>query len=209
VAFHFKKASSVAIGTFNIYIIQPAWMVKVGILPPGTEVAIEANMTRPGFRISSPTLKSVWYVAPGKLALETVDESEDCGRLMSEVLRRLPVTPVFGIANNIVFEGNVEDAEGLPVFRSCKTAVSSPQAYVERERVFASSFGRDNRAFNLRLAIEGSIVALSGNAHTDLGQEGSAAEAAVTAESFVADKRELSLLFEKVFGAKLNVASHV
>ena len=36
-AFRFKKAGCVVVGTFNMYIVQPPWLTKIGMFPPRDE----------------------------------------------------------------------------------------------------------------------------------------------------------------------------
>jgi hypothetical protein len=204
----FVKASSVAVGTFNIYIIQPGWLTRVGILPPGTEITIEANMTRPGFRLSSPALKTLWFVSPGKLAIETTDSNVDCGRQMSDVLKMIPVTPVFGVGNNVTLTAKRSEIEPLPVLEACTAAALLPDGYSEDRRVSAMSVTREGRTFNLNVVVRGDVVEFHGNADSTLGDDGTGERGAECASRFEADKQELISLFSDVFGVKLDVASH-
>jgi hypothetical protein len=55
VAFGFKRANCVVVGTFNIYIVQPAWLEETGIIPKGSVVSIDSKIDASGFRFSSPT----------------------------------------------------------------------------------------------------------------------------------------------------------
>jgi hypothetical protein len=208
VALQFKKASSVALGTFNIYIIQPHWLTKVGILPAATEITIEANMSRPGFRLSSPVLKSVWLITPGRLAIETADETEDCGRLMAEVLQKLPMTPVFAVGNNISFQSHRSEIEPLPVLDACAAAAVLPEKYTEGSRQFVSTILRDKKKFTLQVTLNNATAEFSGNAETQLGAEGIAESGVETARQFTNDKGELLSLFSDMFGVKPNAISH-
>jgi hypothetical protein len=207
VAFEFKKASSVALGTFNIYIIQPGWLAKVGMLQQEAEMTVEANMSRPGFRLSLPTQKTFWFVSPEKLAIESVEESVDCGQPMADVLAKLPVTPIFGLGNNVVFESSARDADEFPALRACRDLVQVPNGYTKGQQIFAASVVREKRIFTLNVTVQQDVILLSGNAHVQLGDNGTAEMAAPFAARFEDDKRELAELFADVLGVRVNVTN--
>ena len=52
VAFKFQEASCVVVGTFNIYIIRPDWLGKLGLIPEGAIGKIERPLDQPGMRLS-------------------------------------------------------------------------------------------------------------------------------------------------------------
>ncbi len=96
-AFQFTKVNCVAVGTFNMYIIQPAWLAKVGIIPKGIGVAIESKLDEPGFRFWSPKLPVRWYVTPSRIQVETQRADADCGELVASVFKSLPETPLIAL----------------------------------------------------------------------------------------------------------------
>src|SRR5262245_44993370 len=98
--FRFLKASCVAVGAFNVYIVQPQWLVAKNLLPRELEVVIESKMDEPGFRFYSNQLKVRWMVTPTRIVIETEDHTEDCGQVMAELLRCLPETPLVAVGNN-------------------------------------------------------------------------------------------------------------
>src|SRR5262249_28353687 len=108
-AFRFLKASCVAVGAFNVYIVQPNWLSAKGIFLQGVEVAIEAKLDEPGFRFSSPRLKVCWFVTPTRIVIEAEDENEDCGKSMATLLAWLPETPLSAIGNNAYFRAPLNE----------------------------------------------------------------------------------------------------
>ena len=80
VDFAFKKSSCVALGTFNIYVIQPALLADMGVIEPNDQlVRFEGDLTQPGFRFGA-THCGNWTVRPERLAVESCDPEFDCGR---------------------------------------------------------------------------------------------------------------------------------
>lgn len=207
--FQFKKASCVAIGTFNIYIIQPGWLIQVGILPGVTEIAIAANLTRPGFRLSSPQMQTTWFVSPGKLAIEALSEHQPCGAQMAAVLNKLLYTPVSALGNNVFYQAPRDTFETFPAFEACADLAVVPEGYKKTKHVFTASVERDGRTFNLQVTVGPETVDLTGNAHIQLPEGGTTEKAAAFAASFDDDVRTLTDLFDEVLGVRIdNVTSH-
>lgn len=78
-AFTFKKATCVAAGTFNMYVIQPPWLTKIGIVQKGIEVAIGTDLDEPGFRYIPTRSPFRWFVSPQRIEVETREPEADCG----------------------------------------------------------------------------------------------------------------------------------
>ena len=68
--FRFDSANCVAVGTFNIYIIQPSWLSDRWIIPKGVKVAIGSRFDEPGFRFH-PQLRAQWVVKPSVIEVNT------------------------------------------------------------------------------------------------------------------------------------------
>ena len=49
-SFRFTSASCVAVGTFNIYIIQPQWLAQMGVWLKGEKFNLQTDLSRPGFK---------------------------------------------------------------------------------------------------------------------------------------------------------------
>ena len=63
-AFRLKRANCVVAGTFNMYIVQPAWLAKVGIVPKGIAVTVGSKLDEPGFREGTARLRADWLAMP-------------------------------------------------------------------------------------------------------------------------------------------------
>lgn len=200
---HFRKASCVAVGTFNIYIIQPEWLTTAGVIKPETELTVEANLNRPGFRLSSPQMKSVWYVAPGRLAIETESPEEDCGYWMAEVLSRLRWTPIHAIGNNVSYACGRAEAEAFPATNACANAAVVPDDFEETRRQFGMTVRQEGRDFLVQSVFGTELVEVNGNANVTLNNEPHADRAVDVARQFVRDKSLLGTLFVDILGVRI------
>jgi hypothetical protein len=209
VAFRFKNASCVAVGTFNIYIIQPAWLVEVEILPKGIPIAIESNMDEPGFRFSSPKLPMKWFIAPNRIMITTESPAEDCGSMVAKVLENLPWTPLTAIGSNAIYTAPISDLGALTArFRDAPT---TPTGYGFKQRSFHFGVSRGNRVFNLQLSVTDAEIDVSINAHTDLQEEKDGKRASKAAQEaanrFLQDRLEADSLVQNLFQVRIEDAS--
>lgn len=200
-AFQFKSASCVAIGTFNIYIIQPPWLAHIGMLPDGAEVDIETNLSRPGFRLSSPSLGANWLVYPNRFAIETTAATCNCGETMAKVLEALPWTPLVAIGSNVLYEADSSELDALPDIGSYPSA-DVPGDYVLRQRSWHMGVRRDEHVFNLQLSVQEAAVKISSNVHTDLKNRDSKFAQQV-AQRFFEHRAESVALIQRLFGARI------
>jgi hypothetical protein len=201
VAFRFKKASSVAVGTFNMYIVQPAWLAKIGLIPAGTQMTIASKLDEPGFRFFSPKLRSRWFVTPGRIEVETESHEEDCGTLLATVLEQLPWTPLLGIGNNAIYTAGLDELERLPSL-GCFSP-TGPEGYELAQRTFHLGVSRQEETFNLQLAIMKEEIEISANTHRETrGDESSVAQE--TARKFFDHRRESEKLLRSLFQAEID-----
>jgi hypothetical protein len=196
VGFRFKKASCVVVGTFNMYIVQPAWLAKIGLIPEGVAVVIASKLDEPGFRYSSPKLTSRWFVTPSRIEVETESPDEDCGNLVATVLEKLPWTPLVGIGNNTVYSAGLDELDRLPALNCFNPA--APEGYELAQRSFHLGVGRGEEMFNLQLSIVKEEIEISANTHRELRdrESGSAQE---TARNFFGHRRESENLLRDLF----------
>jgi hypothetical protein len=200
VAFRFKKASCVVAGTFNMYIVQPPWLAKIGLIPRGVEVAIGSKLDEPGFRFLSPKLRSSWYITPGRIEVETEAEDENCGEQVATVLSRLPWTPLAGIGNNFIYEAPPSEVERLPDLRQFDPV--PPPEYEMHQRSYRLGVNRGERLFNLQLSVTRGLIELSINVHTELrDRESQVAQDA--AREFLANRTEGQRLAQSLFKASI------
>jgi hypothetical protein len=200
VGFRLKKATCVVAGTFNMYIVQPAWLAKVGIIPQGIEVAIGSKLDEPGFRFLSPKLPSQWLITPSRIEVETENPEEDCGAKVAAVLAALPWTPLVALGNNAVYSAPLSELSVLPeILRSVPQV---PEGYQLAQRSFHIGLSREERVTNLQLSITREEIELSVNVHTELrNRDSDTAQAA--ARRFLQDRRDGENLICQLFKAQV------
>jgi hypothetical protein len=183
----FRKASCVAVGAFNVYIVQPHWLASKDLLPKGLEVVIESKMDEPGFRFTSAQLKVRWFITPTRIAIETDDPAEDCGDLMARLLRWLPETPVVAIGNNANYEAKPAAGmvRGLPDYPISQTLPGDRLS----QRSFHVAVQRDKCVFNLQLSLTAERIELLINSHCPIAGERGAALAQEHAKQFLEHRR--------------------
>ncbi|MBW3598178.1 MAG: hypothetical protein KY475_13020 [Planctomycetes bacterium] len=168
--FRFNGASCIAVGTFNIYIIQPAWLRKVGLLENVEGVALEADLTEPGFRMQLPDL--TWRVEPTRIVLETKGDCARCGQTMYAIFDKLPWTPLKAIGINSRHEAPAEELDEF-IHRFPHPASASPinDGYAIAQKTWHAAFRKDKQQFNLQLSVNDEVAALTTNVHTELRNE--------------------------------------
>jgi hypothetical protein len=205
-AFRLKTASCVATGTFNIYIVQPEWLTRAGILPRNTPITIDANLTRPGFRLRSPDLGSTWVVAPNRLVISTERRSEDCGALMAQVLRRLQWTPLSALGNNSIYEAPAD--EGVPVasrlIPGFEVLPPTSQTLDIEQRSLLLAIRRGERLINVQLELLQQVARIAVNVHTGLREQNDTAPAVAAATRFLADRAEAERIVSDILHLELS-----
>lgn len=173
VAFRFKNSSAVVVGTFNIYIVQPAWLSEIGLLPNGIDGPLETDLNRPGFRFTPKGSHTLWNVRPDRLVLETTSRDDDCGAPLVSVLDALRWTPLQGIGANIALEGEAEVLKNL----RCKLPECEPppHGFELGQRTLHVAMTRGKQSFNVQLSFnppseknEQERATLMLNVHTDI-----------------------------------------
>jgi hypothetical protein len=196
VAFQFKRANCVAVGTFNMYIIQPAWLAKVGILPKDVQVAIQSRLDEPGFRFSSLKLHWRWVVTPNLIQIETDRPEVDCGEVLARVFDKLPWTPLIALGNNAVYQAPLRDIESIPLALSLRR--ETPEGFPCVQRTLHYGLKHEDTLFNVQLAATEDELELVVNAHTELlGHESEDAQKA--ARRFFEDRHTGERLTKDLF----------
>ena len=155
--FHFEKSFCVALGTFNIYIIQPSLLLQMHALD-SVIGSFFGDFTQPGWRFSADG--ATWVVRPERLAVETTDPKFDCGKRVLSVLKILQWTPIVAVGTNLVFRADAREESDLPphfrmpqfdghelLSRSCETVVK------DGDREFRISLKSDGENLKLFLNI--------------------------------------------------------
>lgn len=197
VSFRFDRSSCVALGTFNMYIVQPRWLADRGILARDTTVAIASKLDEPSFRFSSPQLKSQWEVTPRKIEVSTRVDSEDCGSMISKVIESLPWTPLRSVASNFFFKSDGDHPPELEDF--CRLKVSPPDGATVEQRSSHLAIRQGEHIFNLQLSFLRGGVEIHGNATTETSQKGGPELAVAAAAKFLDHRVVLDRLIRDIF----------
>jgi hypothetical protein len=205
VAFRFKNAACVVAGTFNIYIVQPPWLVEVGILPKETPFTIGSKLDEPGFRFSFPKLAVRWIVAPNRIMVDTDSIVEDCGTPIAKVLGALPWTPLTGLGNNTTYTASLSDLSVLNEY--LRTSPGPLNGYNLTQRSFHYAATQESRIFNLQLSLTQEEIELSVNVHSELqGKEKAEGNkmACSAAGRFFQDRKDAELLIQHFFNVEID-----
>jgi hypothetical protein len=209
VAFQFEKASCVVVGTFNMYILHPQWLLKNNILENPADTGFEINLARPGFRFRFESLTI--SVSPDRLAIETQDPAADCGKTIAAILEKLPHTPLFALGNNAQYRADTAEAAELSQPIRDWPRIESPMpASAVVQRTFHVGIKRAEREnVNLQIAIKENSLELISNVHVDLtGSELPSVPAVAAANRFFEDRQESKILAQHFFGTTIDHATH-
>jgi hypothetical protein len=207
VAFRFEKASCVVVGTFNMYILNPQWLAGNKIIDDSSDVGFETNLTRPGFRFRIK--QAVWSVAPDRLTIETQDPEVDCGKVIADILQKLPHTPLVAIGSNTQYEANLSELEKLSqAIRDFPRAESPSSGYKVAQRTFHVGVKRaEEETVNLQIAVKEASIALACNVHVDVGRCELPSNAAIdAARRFFDDRVDSERLAQHFFGTAIDHA---
>lgn len=111
--FTFESASAVAVGTFNIHIFMPPWLVKCGVvrtLPNSLEFAL----SRPGFRVRLDERDTLLTIEPQRIEISSTQEGFNCGEILGKILARLRETPLTAVGVNVAYASTLEHEEVFP-----------------------------------------------------------------------------------------------
>lgn len=158
--FRFKSKSSVAIGTFNIYVIQPQSLAEMGVFENKSDgqILVSGDLTRPGIRFQAA--ESVWVVRPDRLSIESTNHHVNCGELLQRTLKALCWTPVVAIGANVtlVAPRDIED----------RLALKLPECPGARQRTAHVAVQIGDSIVNVQLGQTAEELELHVNVHTDL-----------------------------------------
>jgi hypothetical protein len=194
VAVTFSKASCIAVGAFNIYIIQPEWLTKVEILGQGEELLVETNFSEPGFRFRSQKSSFLWTVSPTRIVVESTDPSENCGAMIARVLGLLPHTPLQAIGNNAFYAAPLEElAEPVP---------ETPAGYEITQRSLHTALRKEGAVYNVQRSITKERISFQCNVHFDL-KEKSPEFVQACAKKFFDNRIESEVLLCHIFKVQI------
>lgn len=202
--FRFHSANCIAAGTFNIYIVQPAWLADQGIVPKGEQVGIFSKLDEPGFRFSAPKMRSRWLVTPSRIEVSSKHPDEDCGALVGQVLERLKWTPLKAVGTNVSFRAPLEEQDNLKGFVGFRPAVPAGYSFEQRSLHMAVKDG--GHVFNLQLSVTDEFVELAANSHTDTEKSGTEL-GQVAAKKHMEHRRRLEALIGEIFTLSVEYAN--
>jgi hypothetical protein len=184
---HFQRASSVAVGVFNVYAIQPQWLTARRALPEGLEWVIETKMDEPGFRFRSEGSKARWIVTPTRIVIETDDPHEDCGLTLARALALLPEAPLMAVGNNAYYQAEAAALGEWPPLPDYPATEPLPGFALDR-RSFQVGAREEACLHNAHLSVSPERLELVLNAHAAIsgGQETLAVD---HAKQFLAHRR--------------------
>ena len=184
-----SNVSCVAVGTFNIYIIQPHYLAQMGALDEGAKVHLETDIRQPGFRFQIEGRNIKWNVRPDKLIVQSTSWGDDCGGCIAKVLRCLQWTPIRGIGVNADFGCNAEAAEAL--LQGVLLDRNRPENYEMAQRTWHRGLKSESGLLtNIQLSLSETKVGLSLNVHTELANVGVQSELAERAMAACAAFRD-------------------
>lgn len=183
-----------------MYVIQPAWLAEVGILPFEIDVEIYSKFDEPGFRFTSPKLPTRWVVTPTRVQIESDKPNEDCGSALAKVLEKLPWTPIAAVGNNALYRAPLDEVPSLPFQDVFST--SAVGGFTVAQRAVGFGLKRGDTRFNVNVATTEDEIELSVNAHTECrGHKSEYAQRAV--RNFFADRKTGEELIADLFKASV------
>lgn len=217
VAFRFSKSSAVVVGAFNVYIIQPPFIVETGIVQvPRTEkedtagaaaVRFQVNVNRPGCRFSFLNTPYEWIVRPDKVVVETKLQHENCGQVLSALLEHLPWTPLDAVGTNSHFRSDTTSFDFADEF--WKNYVTHGGQKITQNSWHISVESDDHVVHNIQLSRTEEAWELNLNSHKDMkvesGSQKKKIEIAQDACSRLFEERELGQqIAAEYFGLEFN-----
>lgn len=170
-AFRFLKANSVAVGAFNIYIVQPHWLTRKGVIPAG-EVTLEAKLDEPGFRLCSLLQQRVqWAITPTRIIIETDDPEANCGETLARLLDFLPETPITAVGNNTHYTESLEEDIAHPGFPHDFPVLTTLAGDTLQQRTFHVGVKRGQCLYNVQSALTAGRAELLVNAHCQISEQ--------------------------------------
>jgi hypothetical protein len=200
--FTLKKFNSVAVGTFNMYIIQPHWMTRKGFLPEGLEVRVQVNMSEPGLKFGSTELGMVWEVSPTRLVVQSELPTVNSGERLREIVHALPDTPLTAVGHNFSFIGDVSDLGTIGErLREMAPALPNPQDVLVNQ-TFGLVVARGERTFTVAMTMLPDSAEISVNVNAVV-RDREPAEAWAALQRFQEDRNESVGILRTLVGNRI------
>jgi hypothetical protein len=206
VPFRFRQSACVAVGTFNIYIVQPKWLADTEII--GREASpLEIDVNRPGFRFYSHNAAIRWHVRPDRLTVESDDYGADCGTPVANVLDTLQWTPLIAVGVNTEFVAEREILGELNQGWRPPDIRDMP-GYTIRQTTRHAQAERTPYSFNVQLSVLEANVTVSLNVHLDVSgveqHQIASQQAQESCRLFFQHRREAVQLAREILGVPFN-----
>ena len=187
------QAQTVAIGAFNPYVITPGWLVKYKVCSRDDELNV--RMVSLGEGAAFGFGKVQWQVDGQRLSVSTTDRSEDCGELVSKVLKFLPHTPIQAMGHNFQFTATRAEWGDRPGPQLGHRRLEDLEG-AEQVR-WRGVFQAGDARLEVTLAHEPELVAVFFNFHRNMNLD--IAIVAPTPEGQIAEAREAAMRFRSDF----------
>lgn len=159
------------VGTFNITIIQPKWLVESEIISSDSNFHLQFDVQSPGIRFKLPDLNDqAWNVRPDRLSVSSTEPGTDCGKPISEVLERLPWTPILAVGCNVNLACPIKEFPNLDILKSCSIIFDEEklsQDYSFKQRSWHFGVQREGVVFNVQISETNEEIELLLNVNTD------------------------------------------
>lgn len=164
-SFQFHEASCVVAGTFNIYVFQPDFFVHTEIVEEGEKAKLQADFSQPGFLMSFLGSPIRWVIRPDRIMAESRSEESDCGRMVANILKALPWTPISAIGLNFEFIASRDDFQTM---NGRNLIPATDLSLKVTQRTVHVGIKENGQLFNLSLAQTDEKIVCAINVHTDL-----------------------------------------
>ena len=172
VPFTFSKASCVAVGTFNIYIVQPPFLKEANCVEVEEETwEVETDLSQPGFRYEFPQLHLKCAVRPDRFFVESENITVDCGSVVHNVIKALKWTPLTAIGINASFTLKNKD-EIREIERNHFPTLPEVDGAAIKHRMVHVSVVKDEQRYNLQLGVKDEVAEFAMNSHSQLEDSG-------------------------------------
>ena len=109
------SANIVFIGHFNPFLISPEWLSKEGIWAPKELQLVLGGLKEDSVRFQGNGVE--WLLSYNRMMISSA--TTDCGVLATEILKKLPHTPVAATGSNFVFQ-DPDMSTGHPIFSKAR-----------------------------------------------------------------------------------------
>lgn len=193
------QCSCVVLGMWNPGIITPKWLKQEKILP---KIPKEGTL---GFQPLSRAIRfeldeMIWEISDSRLSV-TSKTCKNCGRVVAEVLKILPHTPLQAIGTNFVYKGSVDAWKSDLVPKMCSLRLTDGKPKGLAQVTWGGVLDLDkNTLMNLSVTNGAAGVIVAFNLHRNCSTATTASEFAVRWES---DLKTVTEILRNEFGVKV------